>query len=122
MKAMPSNGYMTLDDAYPFQKRQYDAKKRRTHPTQRKRPNSSTRAKRNCSLFFKSANEILSSMKIFEPQCQYLQMKILNGFSNLPARTDGFTAESECRNGFPVETLVFSPSSSPNSNFKMNSQ
>jgi hypothetical protein len=73
-------------------------------------------------LFSKTENEILLRQISLDHNANYLQMKSLNGFSNLPARTDGFTAESECRNGFPAETLVCSPSSSPNSISQMNSQ
>jgi hypothetical protein len=84
-------------------------------------PKLSTRAKEKMPLLTKFSNEILSSMKFLKSQWQCLQMKSQNGFSNIPARKDSFIAESECRNGFPAETLVFSPSSSPqNSIFEMN--
>jgi len=55
----------------------------------------STRAKEKIPLLTKSANKILSSMKISESHCQYLQMRSRNDFSNLTARVDSFTAESE---------------------------
>jgi hypothetical protein len=86
-------------------------------PTQRKTPKLPTRAKEKMPSFPKYSNEILPSMKFFESQCQYLQMRILNGFSNLTARADSFTAESEHRGGLPAETLASSPSSSPKLNF-----
>jgi hypothetical protein len=72
---------------------------------------------REHALLSKSANEILSSMKIFESQCHYLQMRTLSGFSNLTVRADSFTAESEHQDEFPAETLASSPSSSPKLNF-----
>jgi hypothetical protein len=83
----------------------------------KKTPKLSTRATEKMPSLTKSANEILPSMKFFESQCQYLQMRTLNGFSNLTARADSFTAESEHRDGFPTETLASSPSSSPKLNF-----
>jgi len=61
-------------------------------------------------------------MNLLESQCQYLQMKSRNGFSNLTARADSFTTESEHKNGFPAETLARCPSSSPKPIFEMNSQ
>jgi hypothetical protein len=85
-------------------------------------PKLSTRAKEEMPLLTQYANKMPSSMKCFKSRCQSLQMKRLNGFSNLPVRTDGFTTEFECRNRFPAETLVFSPSCSPNSISQMNSQ
>jgi len=39
--------------------------------------------------------EVLPSMNPFESRSPYLQMKSQNGFSNLTARADGSTAESD---------------------------
>jgi hypothetical protein len=80
-------------------------------------PKLSTRAKEKILVLPESANEILSSMKIFESRRRYLQMKNWNGFSNLTARADSFIVESEHQNGFLAETLASSPSSSPKLNF-----
>jgi hypothetical protein len=75
-------------------KEKHTTGKWRMRPTQRRRPYPSHVPKENAlSSFFCECNSSLN--EDLRTQCQYLQMKSLNGFSNSLARAVSFTVESE---------------------------